>query len=169
MGNAKKKIALVSILMLVVVIVAIIPVIIVFSTKSDEILTTIIQSVTPTTTPKVTKLPYDPSKLTDEEKSRINCFLEEQSRFENLTKYQCEEVRSCIYDPSNYDKVPTCYFDREKLGYSLEDQEDEDDKEVYHLKKDKAVKAPYLGAIEELTLTVEYLGENIIRVKVNYL
>jgi len=35
------------------------------------------------------------------------------------------------------------------------------------LRNDRRVKHPYLGSIDNLTLTLEYLGENIIHVKVN--
>jgi hypothetical protein len=111
------------------------------------------------------KKPYDLSKLSENEKSRIDCFLEAQSKFENLTKYQCE-IRSCIYKPSEYDRVPDCYFDREKLGYKLTNTITDNKMELYKLTRDKTINSIYQRAIDELDLTVEYLGENMVHVKI---
>ncbi len=117
------------------------------------------------------KKPYDPSKLTDDEKSRINCFLEEESKFENLTRYSCEE-RGCIYNPSRYERVPTCYFNRTNLGYFLDSQASPDNSTNtthYQLRLNPTVKQPYLGAVHNLNLAVEYLdyaGSTIVHVKI---
>ncbi len=118
------------------------------------------------------KRPYDPTKLNDEEKSRINCFLEEESKFEKLSKYSCEE-RGCIYNPSLYERVPACYFNRTNLGYLLESSASPDDnlKNIhYHrLKLNQHTKQPYLGASQNLNLIVEYLDHpdsTIIHVKI---
>ena len=83
------------------IVVILIPIIIVTTGSSEK--ANADATTSPTST--VSKKPYDPNKLTDEEKSRINCFLEEHSRFEVLTEYQCVNVRGCIYKPSEYDKV----------------------------------------------------------------
>ena len=66
--------------------------------------------------------------------------------------------------------MPTCYFDRKKLGYKLVNSVDDKDIEKYGLARmDQRVKHPYLGSIDNLIMTIEYLGENIIRVKVKRL
>jgi hypothetical protein len=91
----KTKLSLGVIFITALAVVIIVPVVIV---------TTSGKANAPTTTDPVKK-PYDLSKLTEDEKSRINCFLEEHSRFENLTEYQCVNVRGCIYKPSEYEKV----------------------------------------------------------------
>ena len=106
------------------------------------------------------KKPYDPSKLSEDEKSRVNCFLEEESRFEHLSQYKCES-RGCIYRPSDYERVPTCFFNS-SAGYLL----DEQTADGFVLIRDANVQAPFLRAIEKLNLTVEYLGNQIIHVKV---
>jgi hypothetical protein len=92
----KTKLSLGVIFITALAVVIIVPVVIV---------TTSGKANTPTTTTDPVKKPYDLSKLTEEEKSRINCFLEEHSRFENLTEYQCVNIRGCIYKPSEYEKV----------------------------------------------------------------
>jgi hypothetical protein len=163
MNNKTKKILSIGFLsLIVVIIVVIIPVIIGVTGKPKDF---------PKTTTKAptspTKKPFNPDVLSFEQKSRINCFLEEESRFENLTKYQCETVRGCIYDPSEYDRVPNCYFNREKLGYELDQVVDESDtKSEYILKRSTNVQAPYLEEIQNLRLVVEYLENNIVHVKV---
>ena len=78
----KTKLALGLLFGLALIIVVLIPVVIVTTSGKKE------QATSFSTPATSTKKPYDPSKLTDEEKSRINCFLEEQSRFEKLTEYQ---------------------------------------------------------------------------------
>lgn len=115
--------------------------------------------------PEPSKKPFDFTKLSEDEKSRVNCFLEEESKFEKLTKYQCE-LRGCIYKESEYERVPTCFFDRAKLGYSLDETALLQNKSSYKLKLSTAGKVPYLGAIEKLNFDVQYLGDNIINIKV---
>lgn len=107
------------------------------------------------------KKPFDPTQLNNDEKSRINCFLEEESEFENLTQYLCEE-RGCTYKPSEFERVPTCFFNRTNIGYLLESQQ----KNEYKLKRDRKAKLPYIGSIENLNLDIEYLGDSIVHVKV---
>jgi len=102
--------------------------------------------------------------LSENEKSRINCFLEEESRFENLTRFQCKS-RGCIYAESEYERVPTCYFDRENLGYIL-DEALLPNKSSYKLKLKDSQKVPYMGAIQNLNFIIEYLDSNIINIKV---
>lgn len=168
----KQQLGIGLIVFIVVIVVAIIPVVIVTTTPKNKSTTTspttsLSSTTLPATTPATTKKPYNPSVLTDEQKSRINCFLEEESRFEKLTKYQCEVVRGCIYEPSDYERVPFCFYDRKKLGYELVKQSVNDkNTEVYDLKRSNLVKAPYLEEIKNLKLKVEYLGENVVHVKV---
>ena len=116
--------------------------------------------VTPVT--PVTEKPFDANSLKGDEATRIDCFLEAQSRFENLTKYACEK-RNCIYDPDvTHPKVPKCYFDRENLGYKLS----QDYKNNSYLLKQSG-KVPFQGAIDLIQLNVEYYNDNMIRVKVS--
>ena len=110
------------------------------------------------------KKPYDVTKLKENEKSRINCFLEEESSFENLTRFQCES-RGCIYDESEYERVPTCYFDRQNLGYILE-EDILSNKLSYKLKLNNSQNVPYMGAIRNLNFIIEYLDNNMINIKV---
>jgi hypothetical protein len=112
------------------------------------------------------KKPYNLSEIPLEDLDRINCFLEAESRFENLTRYQCEDVRSCVFDPSQYERVPDCYFKRDFLGYELLESSLQPNKELYRLKRSDIANATYLEPIENLILTVEYLSDNIIHVKV---
>ena len=109
------------------------------------------------------KKPFDPNSLPSDEKARINCFLEEESKFENLTQYACEQ-RGCIFKPSEYERVPTCFFDMKKLGYLLASQQP--DIGEYNLKLKQNAKLPYISAIQNLRLSVEYLGNSIVHVKV---
>ena len=96
----KQKLVLGIIFLVSLVVVIIVPVIIVSTSKKSST-----DAPTSTVMSSVTKKPYNPDQLSDEEKSRINCFLEEQSQFEILTEYQCVTVRGCIYKPSQFDKV----------------------------------------------------------------
>ena len=71
------------------------------------------------------KKPYDPSQLSYSDKSRINCFLEEGSKFENLTRYSCEQ-RGCVYKNSEYERVPSCFFNQTySIGYFLDETSNE--------------------------------------------
>ena len=108
------------------------------------------------------KKPYDPSLLTDEEKSRINCFLEEESVFEDLNRLLCEK-RACIYIPSEYLKIPSCFFNNSFHGYTSVHT----DNNVYTLKR-KNVLSPFDGAIDDILLTVKYLDDETINVKVKF-
>ena len=116
-----------------------------------------------TNAPKPSKLPFDPTKLSNEEKSRIDCYFEAESQYEKLTKYSCES-RGCIYQPSAYEKVPDCFFNNTNLGYNIDGNFDPKDKE-FTLKRSSG-KTPFLGEIDQLKLTVSYLGENFINVKI---
>ena len=113
------------------------------------------------------KLPYDFSKLNEDEKLRINCFLEEESPFEQLTQYQCEKVRGCIYKPSLYARVPDCFFDRFNLGYKkMKEDHTNPDSDIYYIQRFGRSKAPYLGEIKYLKVTVIYLNNGLVNVKV---
>ena len=114
---------------------------------------------------KPNKLPYDAAKLSSEERSRINCFLEEQSRYENLTRYQCE-LRGCIYSPSEYERVPTCYYNRQKAGYTVQNSIETPSVTRYDLRRNAEVAAPFGFAIDNIAVEVEYLGKNVINVKI---
>lgn len=111
------------------------------------------------------KLPYDVSKLSLEEKSRIDCFLEEQSRYENLTQYQCE-LRGCIYKPSEYERVPTCFYNRDKAGYTLLNSIETASVTRYDLRRNAEVNAPFGFPVDNIAVEVEYLGKNVINVRV---
>ena len=124
------------------------------------------QQATTTKSNVPTKRPYDPSKLSEEEKARINCFLEEQSSLENLTRYQCES-RGCIYMPSEYEKVPNCFFDRQKTGYKLEKRVEMPTRIEYELKMADEAKAPFGFEIRDLMVSVQYLGANVVNVKIH--
>ena len=97
----KTKVVLGLIFIGALIVIVLIPVIIV-TTSSKKSTENVFNTNSP---PFITKKPYDPNLLTEDEKSRINCFLEEQSHFETLTEYQCVNVRGCIYKPSDYEKV----------------------------------------------------------------
>jgi hypothetical protein len=122
----------------------------------------IAETTTTTTTLTTTiKKPFNPDDLRGNEATRIDCYLEAQSRFENLTKYSCEK-RNCIYDANvSHEIVPKCYFDRERLGYKLTSSSNGLE---YKLKQ--SGKTPFPGVIEDIQLNVEYYGNNMIRVKV---
>lgn len=108
-----------------------------------------------------TEKPFDFNKLSEEEKGRIDCFLDAQSKFENLTEYACKK-RNCIYDPNvSHSKVPKCYFNRTYLGYKMS-QEIENS---YILDRSGA-EPPFMGVIEKLKLDVEFSGTNMIRIKI---
>jgi hypothetical protein len=94
---------------------------------------------------------------------RINCFLEAESPFENLTRFACEK-RNCIYDPDTTNQiVPKCYFDAENLGYQLQNKISDLE---YDLVLGSKAKAPFPGQISNIKLKLEYLGTNIMRVQV---
>lgn len=161
----RKNVLIICGIATIAVVAIVLPVTLVLTRNSPEC--EIVTTTVPTTTqnPIVpTKKPYDPSALSEQDKSRIDCFLEAESRFENLTKFQCEEVRGCIYSPLGYERVPDCFFNRTKLGYTAESINQE--KEEYFLKKSPLVKSPYLEEIKNLKLTVEYLGQNLVHVKI---
>ena len=64
--------------------------------------------------------------------------------------------------------MPTCFFNRTYLGYEIVETSNVNFIQKSKMQRtNKQVKQPYLGGIDELTLTLEYLGENIIHVKVN--
>lgn len=152
----KKKLGIGSVVFLLLFVVAVIPVIVVYSNKPSK--------TEPQPPPvKVSKDPFDLTKLKADEKDRINCFLEEESPFEKLTEYQCKEVRKCLYKESSMDRVPTCYFDRQNLGYKLKGTGPTSNSYLLEGNRDKA---PYLGTIKNILLKASYLGNNILRVKV---
>ena len=166
--KTQKILGFVGLTTAVVLIVVLIPVIISVTTsqKDQNNQRTTTTKIVPSSTNSI-KEPYDPSKLSDEEKSRINCFLEEESPYEKLTEFQCVTVRGCIYKPSRYERVPTCFYNREKLGYKLSQEVSKSDsEEKYLLERSEEVKAPYLEEVKNLEFTVEYLENNIIHVKV---
>ena len=115
------------------------------------------------------KKDFDLSKITMEDRNRIDCFLEYESPYENLTRYQCEQVRSCTWRPTEYRRVPDCYFKRELLGYELADAVYGENTEKFRLRRSHVGNSTYLDAIEFLSVQVEYLSDNIIHVKVSYL
>lgn len=165
----KQKLGIGAVVVVIFLVVAIIPIVIVTTSKDSKVETTKapITTTIASQSTRPTKLPYNPDNIPEDEKSRINCFLEEESRFETLTKYQCEEVRGCIYQPSKYDRVPTCFYNRTNLGYELVSQQNGQNSDEFLLKKSDRVKAPYLETIENLKLTVEYLQENVLHLKVS--
>lgn len=140
-----------------VLIVIIVPVAVTVSrNKSKNEQQKVNVTLVPTNTTTTTTSASNP-----DEKTRIDCYLEAQSRFENLTKYACEK-RNCIYNPSTTSqRTPKCYFDREKLGYKYESGNETS----YILAQ--SGKAPFPGVISKIQLDVEYYGQNIVRVKVS--
>lgn len=171
---AKHVKALVLLGVVIVVVIAAVITIVLLSVNSTGATTAASNQPTSTNSPASTnqpasdKRPYNVTKLSNEEKSRINCFLEEESRFESLTQYQCEEVRGCIYRPSEYQKVPSCFYDREKLGYTLMSQTVTTPTTVtYELKINTDAKPPFLKGIENLRLDLEYINDFVVNVKVN--
>jgi hypothetical protein len=165
MDDFKKKVALGLIFIAIFLVVSLIPIILVASSNKE----TTTKSTTPQISinpPKTTKIPYKPDLISEEEKSRINCFLEEESRFENLTEYKCIS-RGCVYNDSKYDRVPSCYFDRERTGYTLEKSTRVDETySIYKLRRKADAMGPFSGDISALKVSVIYLGEKIINVKV---
>ena len=139
------------------------------TTKAIEIMTTVVitksttisTTLTTTTTTTTTIKPFNVNELKGDESTRIDCFLDAQSRFENLNQHACEK-RNCIYDSNvSHPIVPKCYFDRENLGYKLEKKLGQNE---YLLTQ--SGNAPFLGVISSIQLNVEYYCNNIIRVKV---
>jgi hypothetical protein len=158
----KKPIGIGFLVIVIVTVCVVVPVVLVTtnSSKKDD-KEEIIEEKPPA------KKPFDLDKISIQDRNRIDCFLEAESRFENLTRFQCEEVRSCIYKPSEYERVPDCYFDRESLGYELEYTVlQSDNMEIHYLKRSGLVNAPYADAIERLVLTVEYLERNVLHIKI---
>ena len=152
----KAKFASFIAVLLVIVVVISIPIGVTQFKKNNE--------KTPETpeTPKTTETPFDSSELKDEELNRIDCFLDAQSKFENLTKYACEK-RNCIFNPNiKHSKVPKCYFNRTNLGYKLNQKNGNS-----FLLDRSGADPPFMGFIEKLKLDVEYSGNNMIRVKVS--
>lgn len=163
MAKYKTQLGLGLLGIIVIAVVVVVPVVLATtgesSSKKDD---TLITDFIPP------KEPFDLSKITMEERNRINCFLEQESRFENLTRYQCEEVRSCTFRPSKYERVPDCFFKRDVLGYELDGNPSIDaNTESYKLKRSSKGNATYLEVIENLKLSVEYLGNNVVHVKVS--
>jgi hypothetical protein len=119
--------------------------------------------------PRPAKLPFDNSLIADDESTRINCFLEEESSFETLTEYQCVSVRGCLYKPSKFERVPTCYFDTDRLGYKAVANDPIDDQKSKVWKMSRAnknsPKAPYHGEIDNVKVTGSYMGQNIVNLK----
>lgn len=161
-SNRRTKIGIGIFLALVLAILIAIPILITtYKPNADSSVTT----PQPTTSQPNKKKPYNLDLLKENEKSRINCFLEEESQFEKLTRYQCES-RGCIYEESEYERVPTCYYDRQNLGY-VPDVDSSDLSKPIQLKLKENQTLPYIGAFKKLTLTVQYYGNNMINVKVN--
>ena len=172
-SKIKIAIAVTAVIVVVIVVAVTVPIVLTTKKSKDDIKTeeTTIKPSTTTTTGSITitertststttEKPFDPNDLKDDEASRIDCYLEAQSSFENLTKYACEK-RNCIYNPIvSHSKVPKCYFDRQNLGYTLDQQNESS----YWLKQ--SGKAPFMGVIDRIALNVEYYGSNMIRVKV---
>lgn len=150
----KRKLSIGGVIFLALAIVIVIPVIVVYSRNSD--------SDKNEPAKQNFKKPFDLNKLAPNEKDRINCFLEAESKFENLTKYQCETVRKCIFLESEYERVPDCFFNRKILGYKLKELKG---KNKYLLEGD-AAHSPYLGFIKNVLLETSYHGNNIVRVKI---
>lgn len=151
---------LIALAALLVCAVLMIPVILILTKKSNNDPTIVI-------TPS--KKPFDLTQITSEERNRINCFLEAESRFENLTQYQCEQVRSCTYQWSSYERVPDCFFKRDVLGYELVAAPvSTANTDTYYLRRSRLGNSTYLEVIDNLTLVVEYLSNNIVHVKVRF-
>lgn len=112
------------------------------------------------------KKDFDLSKITMEDRNRIDCFLEYESQYENLTRHQCESVRSCTFQPTEYRRVPDCFFKRQLLGYELVEAAYGDYIEKFTLRRSRAGNSTYQDAIEYLSVQVEYLQDNILHVKV---
>ena len=165
--SQKKALGIGFIMSTLILLVGFIPMLLIFTSNEYEFKPTTTSTITTTTYRPPSKLPYDFSKLDEDEKLRINCFLEEESRFEQLTKYQCEQVRSCIYKPSLYERVPDCFFDRFKLGYKkMKEDHTNPDSDIYYIQRYGRTKAPYLGEIKNLKVTVTYLDNGFVNVKV---
>ena len=113
------------------------------------------------------KKDFDLSKITMEDRNRIDCFLEYESRYENLTRHQCETVRSCVFQPTEYRRVPDCFFKRERLGYELTEAVYGDNTEKYTLKRSQIGNSTFKDAIENLVVRVEYLSNNVLNVRVS--
>lgn len=148
--NNKKRILIGAVVgAILIILMIVIPVALVVRSKSED-------------NGGTGKKPFDPANLPADELARIDCFLEAESKFENLTKYACEQ-RGCIFKPSEYERVPTCFFDTQKLGYQLDSKPSTGE---YKLRLKPAAKLPYISGIKNLRLSVEYLGNSIIHVKV---
>lgn len=159
LAKHKQHLSIGAIALVMLIVVVIVPVIIATTSKSS--------SKTDPTDPKPQKKPFDLDKISLEDRNRIDCFLEARSQFENLTQYQCEQVRGCVYKYSEYERVPDCYFKRE-VGYELESTFlSTDNREIHYLKMSDQAMPPFAGAIQNLVLEVEYLENNIIHIKVS--
>jgi hypothetical protein len=173
--KTRKWLAVGAIAGIAVSVVVFIPIIIAVSTSGSDkgpdpvVITTTTLPYGPSTTttkPPTTKFPFNPDKLPADEKSRVNCFLEEESSFEKLTKYQCVEVRGCLYKESLYDRVPTCYFDSDNLGYKLVTDNAPAVPNQFKLQRTGKAKSPYLGEIKNLLMSTTYMETGVVRVKV---
>lgn len=148
---------MVAMIMFLIIVIIVVPTSLVASwVTSDKIRSNTI----------VNKKSFKLDEIPTEELNRINCFLEGESRFENLTRYQCEGVRSCTFRPSEYERVPDCFFKRELLGYELVDAASTDNTETYRLRRSTKGNATYLEPVDNLVMTVEFLGDNVVHVKI---
>jgi len=112
--------------------------------------------------PEITEKPFDLSELSEEEKGRIDCFLDAQSKFENLTEYGCKK-RNCIYDSNvSHSKIPKCFFNRTYLGYRMTQEIGNS----YVLER-RGAEPPFMSGIEKIKVDVEFSGTNMLRVKVS--
>ncbi len=152
-----KKLAISLATILVLTAVFVIPIVVTVTNDNSRATTpTPLQTTTPYN-------PFDPANLNKTEKARINCYPEAESPFENLTQYACEQIRNCKYSPDvTHPLVPTCYYDAQNLGYKLKNK-----KSDYEYELTQSGKAPFPGEISNIKLTVEYLGKNMIHVKVS--
>lgn len=79
-------------------------------------------------------------------------------------KSNCEKL-GCIYSASQTEGAPTCYFDTQKIGYKVVNQNQSNNGASYELKL-KNPNTTQFVQFDLLKFDVEFLTENILRFKI---
>lgn len=116
----------------------------------------------PKTLPTPAPIPAIPAEL----HQRIDCLPEARGEFIKLTKEECER-RNCVFvqEQSNQSCV---YPDNSEYGYSVVQESITPSATWYYLRK--RGKSPFSSPdFKEPVVIVEDRGDNLVRIKVNYL
>ncbi|XP_041359340.1 maltase-glucoamylase, intestinal-like [Gigantopelta aegis] len=146
--SGRTKIGLIAAVAVAVILVAIITPVAYFLTRPDD-------SASP--------LPTYPTQKPDHTAAeRLNCYPEDESNLESVTREKCE-LRNCVYKPDPGEGGPLCYFPVGGHGYAVTGAEDTD--LGFKVALSQRGKFPFGAAVQELVFQVEIRSDHLLRFK----